>query len=568
MSIIHDFFRHLLFKEPESPDLLFEAGVEDRPVPPVVRKKSDLQKTRTLALNRMAGSKTPLPRDVEEVHHTLKKLFRSPENVDIVLREFSIGMEPPRKALMVFYQGVVDTSYQNLAILQPLMLLSPLRPTPDQDPADELMDQITQHLLPGSEVARAATYQEVVNQVLAGLTVVLVDGLEEALVIDTRNWANRGVQVPEVEEVIRGPHEAFTEQIRMNITLVRKYLRRPSLVTSFVKMGKASTGGCAIMYLDDVANPNLVAEVRRRLESINTDFVNESGLLEQFIQDHDTALSPQILSTERPDRVAANLAEGRVAILVDPSPWVLVVPTSFFSLMQAAEDAYLRWPAGTFTRFIRYLGLFAALLLPGLYVAAITFHQDFIPTSLLLAITGARERVPFPTIMEVLIMELALELIREAGVRIPGTVGSTLGIVGALILGQAAVAAEIVSPILIVIVAVTALGSFAIPNHELSISIRMLRFIYILLATILGLFGIVVGLFVHVALLAGMRSFGVPFLAPVAPVTMASPDVLRRGPVWKQERRPDALDPLRSRRQPRISRGWIRRTRKGGGPRD
>lgn len=559
--------RLLLFQEPKTADFLFQAGEqEEHGVPAAAkRKKADLQKMSTQSLNRLANSNMPLPGDLRETRRVLEKLFRVPENNDVVIRQFTIGTDPSVQALIVFYDGLADTAMQNVSILQPLMLLSSLRPEPGKDLVDSLMDLIAENLLPGNEVTGIGTYREVVDQVLNGLTVVLVDGQAKALAVETRAWQHRGVQNPQSEAVIRGPQEGFTEQIRVNITLVRKYLRRPSLVTTFVKVGDMNTNQCAIMYLDDVANPNLVAEVKRRLESIKSDFVNESGILEQFIQDHSTILSPQILSTERPDRVAANLAEGRVAILVDPNPWALIVPATFFTLMQAAEDAYIRWPAGTFSRAVRYIGLGVAMFLPALYLAAITYHQEFIPTSLLLAITSSREQVPFPTILEVLMMELSFELIREAGIRIPGTVGTTLGIVGALILGQAAVAANIVSPILIVIVAVTALGSFAIPNYELSVSVRMIRFAYILLATVLGLFGIVVGLFVHLALLAGMRSFGVPFLAPVTPVTMSAPDYLWRGPVWNQDRRPDFVDPLQTRRQPRVSRGWIRRTRKGDG---
>jgi spore germination protein KA len=233
--------------------------------------------------------------------------------------------------------------------------------------------------------------------------------------------------------------------------------------------------------------------------------------------------------------------------------------------MQSPEDAYVRWPFGTFTRLVRYAALFLALLLPAHYVAIVAYHPEFIPTDLLLAITGAREMVPFPSIVEVLMMELAFELLREAGIRVPGTVGTTLGIVGALILGQAAVAANIVSPILIIVVAVTAIGTFAIPDYTFSLSIRVLRFAYILLAAVMGLLGILVGVFIHLGLLVNLNTFGVPFMAPAAPVTRKGSDYFLRGQVWQQETRPDYLDPLIIRRQPRISRRWLYPRQSGKG---
>jgi len=572
VSLLRTLSRLLVFREPQEPVSAFDSGREDRRRAGGVPAGSGYQDKfrETYRLNALLEQDPPLSTSLDENERLLREIFRLPENKDVVLRPFSIATDPPLRALLVSLDGPTDRNVQNLAILQPLMLLAGLRldqrlageeNTPGANGAStrqELLRRIRETLLPGSKVTPAGTFKDVISDILSGNSVLFVDGLDTALVIETRGWASRGVGTPQVEAVIRGPQDAFTEQIRINITLVRKILRRSSLVTEFIKVGRMGAHQCAVLYLDDIANPDLVAEVKRRLRSIQVDYVSESGMLEQFIEDAPAGLAPQVKATERPDRVAASLAEGRVAILLDGNPWALVVPTTFFSMLHAAEDAYVRWPFGTFARFIRYLGLGMALLLPGVYVAIITYHQEFVPTDLLLAFTGAREQVPFPTVVEVLLMEFSFELIREAGIRIPGTVGTTLGIVGALILGQAAVEAKIVSPILIVIVALTALGSFAIPNYPFSLSIRMLRFAYIALGSLLGLFGILVGLFVHLALLARLTSFGVPYLAPVAPVTRSGPDFLWRGPAWEQEQRPDYIDPLRRRRQPRISRGWVR----------
>lgn len=519
-------------------------------------------------------NKDKLFSELDKNNNTLERIFRIPLNKDAVIRPFFIGVDPPVRALLIFYDGLTDKLTQNQSILQPLMLLAQLRPDlqkgagPGGRPVlsgKALFETVRETLLPGNQVNIGATFTEVVSNVLNGNSAIVIDSVDQALFVESKGWEHRGVERPQVEAVIRGPQEAFTELIKVNTTLIRKTLRKPSLVTEYLKVGGMDPVQCAIMYMDDICNPGLAREVKRRLESIKADYVYESGILEQFIEDSPYHLAPQVLATERPDRVASSINEGKVAIFTESNPYALVVPATFFSLMQAAEDAYLRWPFASFTRIIRYMGLALALLLPGFYVAVTSYHPEFIPTDLLLVMTGNREKVPFPTIIEVLLMEVSFELIREAGIRIPGTVGTTLGIVGALILGQAAVAANIVSPILIVVVAVTALGSFAIPNYSLSYYVRMLRFAYILMAAFMGLLGMIVGIFIHLGLMSNMRSFGVPFMAPVGPVTTSGPDYFLRGPVWEQEIRPDYLDPLRRRRQPALSRGWIKPGRKKGG---
>lgn len=629
MSWLRKLAKYLLYQKPEEPSTMFMAGVEDRPVEDVrqpgavesghpdtgdngseatgqrvtgmqngddvakqpvaggknrnnaagqavagekneadsaVREKYAGQVAENQAIKEMLRAKTKLAYDLEENRRVLAAIFRVPQNKDAVLRSLTIGTDPPVKALLVFIDGVVNSQVQNLAILQPLMLLSGLKAQAEKQNGQngsagrfkDFFDRVKEALVPNNQVAVADNYQKVVNDVLGGNSALFIDSFNQALLLETKGWHFRSISPPQVEAVIRGPQEAFTEQIRVNTSLVRKIIQRPALVTEFIKVGEASPMQCAIMYMADLANPGLVGEVKRRLESVRGDYLQETGLLEQMIEDSPLHLMPQVLTTERPDRVAAGIMEGKVAVFVNGNPFVMVVPCTFFDLMQSPEDAYIRWPLGTFIRIIRYVGLFLALLLPAHYVAITAYHQEFIPTDLLLAMTGAREKVPFPSIVEILIMEASFELIREAGIRIPGTVGTTLGIVGALILGQAAVAANIVSPILIIVVAVTATGSFAIPNYSFSLSVRVLRFVYIFLASLAGLLGILVGFFIHVGFMVSLRSFGVPFMAPAAPVTGSSTDYFVRGPVWQQETRPDYVDPLQRRYQPEVSRGWRR----------
>jgi len=484
----------------------------------------------------------------------LKETFHVPVNRDVIFREFTIGTSPPVAAAAIYIDGLSDRTAQNLAILEPLMLLAGLCP----DEGETLLKTVIEHLLPGNQVDATAELRDVVDGVLMGSTAVLINSCPKAVIVETKGWEHRQVSRPANEMVIRGPQEAFTETLRVNTALIRKSLHSPNLVTEFLKIGRINRLDCAIMYIAGLTNEQLLAEVKRRIQSVTADYIGESGTLEQFIEDNHFILVPQTVSTERPDRVIAGLIEGQVALLVDGNPYALLVPATFFNVFQNPEDAYVRWPYGSFLRYIRFLGLFLATFLPGIYIAVVTHHHEMIPTDLLLAISANRENVPFPSIIEVLIMEVSFELIREAGIRVPGPIGPTLGIVGALILGQAAVAANIVSPILIIIVALTAIGSFSVSNYSLSLAVRFLRFFNIALGAFMGIYGLILGIFIHLHYLAAAKSFGVPYLAPLTPQAKAAPDLIYRGPVWRQQTRPEYLQPGQRRRQPFFSRGWLR----------
>ncbi|MGE5599565.1 MAG: spore germination protein, partial [Bacteroidota bacterium] len=369
---------------------------------------------------------------------------------------------------------------------------------------------------------------------------------------------HRTIGMPLTENVVRGPQEGFVETLRANTAAIRRHLRAPSLVTELLTVGARNRADVAVMYLHDVANPKLVGEVKRRIEAVGrrVDFVNDSGTLEQLLEDHPRALVPQTLATERPDRCAAFLNEGHVVVLLATSPYALIIPTTFTMFIHTPEDYYLRWPYGTFVRVVRFFAGFVALLLPAFYVAVVNYHREMIPTDLLLAIAATRENVPFPALVEVIIMEGSFELIREAGVRIPSVIGPTIGIVGALILGQAAVAASIVSPILIIIVALTALSSFAVPNYSAAFSLRVLRFVFILLAAVLGFYGLAFGVMALSIHLVSLKSFGVPFMSPIAPYRRPNRDRIARPAVFAQRYRPWQLRPLDLIREEDIIRTW------------
>lgn len=492
-----------------------------------------------------------LPNDLDETRRWLEQAFRSPDNADVIYREFELALRPPVRALAVLLDGMVDKLVTNASILQPLMLLGRLEPGRG-DP----FEVVAEHLLPSHQLAVTAERSSALEGILAGNTAIFIDGCPRCLVVETKGFDRRSVTRPQTEMVVRGAQEAFTETLRTNTAQVRRRLQTERLVTEMFKVGTLTGSDCALMYVDGLVSPKLVAEVRRRIKQAQIDYVGDSGLLEYLIEDSPFSLVPTVLSTERPDRVTAFLAEGHAAILLNNSPFALVVPANFWAMLHSPEDSYVRWPFGTFLRMVRVTAWFMTLLLPGVYIAVSNYHPEMIPTDLLLAIAASRERVPFPVVIEVLLMEGAFELIREAGVRIPSVIGPTIGIVGALILGQAAVMAGIVSPLLVIIVALTGLASFAIPNYSLSLTLRLLRFAYIFLGASMGLYGIATGLFVQAVGMSAVKSFGVPILAPMAPWMPRQGDLLQRPPLWTQELRPAQTDAQDDVRQPEVVRRW------------
>lgn len=357
----------------------------------------------------------------------LEALFSLPENKDLVIRDFQVGGRHIADALVAFIDGLADKTIINSDILEPLMLLSRLEPDTS---TEGLIQRVKDALLPGNQVTQFNTWKEAAENILAGSTVVFLEGVPAILSVETKGWEHRMVGVATVEAVVRGPHDAFTESFRANTGLVRSKLRSTALVTEIMQVGEIASTDVAVMYMKNTANPQAVREVKRRIQAIKVDYLPDSGLLEQFIEDSPFSLVPKVLSTERPDRVAYGLSEGQVAVFVGHSPFVLLLPAVLWSLLHSPEDAYLRFPFGAFLRIIRLLSAFTALLLPALYIAVTNYHPEMIPTDLMLAIAASRERVPFPVVVEVLVMEFSIELIREAGIRIPTVIGPTIGIVG------------------------------------------------------------------------------------------------------------------------------------------
>ncbi|HEX2927038.1 MAG TPA: spore germination protein [Ruminiclostridium sp.] len=489
---------------------------------------------------------------IEENIKYIKHKFNAPDNKDIIIRELTVAKK--YKAFVTYIDGMVDRTTINDFILKALMV----NDDKFEEDADEecQLEFILSNVLQTNQAKKVEKPEEFLYEILQGNTLLYVDGCDYYITNETKGYDKRSVEKPLVEGVVLGSQEAFNETLRTNVTLVRKLIKNNNLTTEFIKVGNVNKQLCAVLSIKGITNPAIVHEVKRRIKSIKSDMILGDGILEQYIEDSPFSLVPTILTTERPDRTAAHILEGRVAILVEGAPFAKIVPVTLPALMHSPEDAYMRWPYGTLIRAIRFIAAFIATLLPGLYVAITNFHQEMIPTELLIAIAKAKENVPFPTIVEVVLMELSFELIREAGIRIPGIIGNTLGIIGALILGQAAVQANIVSPVLIIVVSVTGLGNFAIPNYSLALAARVTRFCFIILAALLGFYGINIGIALLAILLTNIKSFGVPFFSPIAPKTKESSDLFFRKPAWQQMYRPDYVNSLRQKRQTKISRQW------------
>ncbi|KAJ48897.1 spore germination protein [Clostridium tetanomorphum] len=430
----------------------------------------------------------------------LKDLLKG--NSDIVFREFYIDNT---KALIMYIDGMGDKLLLNNFVLESLMLN-----------CKELeLDEIKDRILTVSDLREVEKLNESVNAVLSGDTLMLIDGMDICYIIATRFWPTRGVSEPSSETTIRGSRDGFTEAVRFNTALVRRRIRDTRLKLIPKTIGVRSKSDVIVMYIEDIADRKIVKEVSKRLEDINIDAILDSGYIEQFIEDNKWSPFPQTQNTERPDVVASALYEGRIAILVDNSPSAIIVPTTLPNLFQSPDDYYQRWIYGSILRIIRLMSIILALILPALYVAVTSYHPAIIPTKLAYFIAASREGVPFPAFIEALIMEVSLALLMESIVRLPKPIGATIGIVGGLIIGQAAVSAGIVSPIMIIIVSITAITSFTTPNYEVTSAFRIIRFALIIAASIMGLYGIMLVLIITLIHVIKLKSFGIPYLSPL-----------------------------------------------------
>ena len=407
---------------------------------------------------------------------------------------------------------------------------------------EEVYESLSKNVLGITDITYFDTIEDALGGMFAGDVLILVDGFDKAMKIPDKGYPGMGVQEPQSEKVIRGSNEGFADSIKINTALIRKRLRTPKLKVREVRLGTRSNTNVDIVYMEDLVYPKLIGEVEKRLNRYDIDGVMDSGIIEQLSEEKWYSPFPQFQTTQRPDRAAMAILEGRIVVFSDNSPVGLIVPTDYNSFIQTSDDYYNRWEIASFGRILRFLASFFALTFPGIYLAVTNVHTQILPTPLLLSFAAARQGVPFPAMVEVLLMEIAFELLREAGVRLPGAMGNTIGIVGGLIIGQAAVEANIVSPIVVIVVAFTALCSFAIPNEEFASAFRILKFGFIFLCSWLGFYGFLFGLLLVLIHLSHLKSFGIPYLMPFVGADLTGyedqRDFVIRQPLFKITRRP------------------------------
>ncbi|CAM3947388.1 spore germination protein [Paenibacillus alkaliterrae] len=463
-------------------------------------------------------------------------------NMDLTVRRFHVFGK--YQAVMYYFSNMINQTVVNTDILKPLMYIPPHLEGKNLE-IQQLEEVLLNDTLYHSEAKMESQLSTLVEGILRGDTVVAIEGIKEALIIATRTIDKRGIDQPATEQVIRGPREGFIEMLGTNIGLLRYRLPSSDLRIESMEIGRRTKSKVAICYMEGITNPELVKEVNTRLAKIDIDAVLDSGYLEQFIEDNHLSPFPQVQYTERPDKIVANLLEGRVAILVDGSPLALVVPTVFNQFYQTVEDYTERFLMMSAVRLARLVALMFSLIFPSLYVSIISFNPELIPTEFAVAVAGGRAGVPFPAVIEVLIIEVSMEVLREATIRLPQQVGGALSIVGVLVVGQAAVAAGFASPITVVIIALTTIGSFATPAYNAALALRLLRFPLIMMAGTFGLYGVMIGLILIANHLLSLKSFGVPYLSPLVPGNFQGmKDLIIRGPLSWMKNRPSFLNPV------------------------
>ncbi|WP_138753747.1 spore germination protein [Paenibacillus sinopodophylli] len=462
------------------------------------------------------------------------------ESADIIFRLLTIADHNHTEGLIVYVQGMVDDERLNEFIIQPLHRERfPLDAALD---SQELLAVLKADVLSTGIVTDISDWKLLFQKLFMGYAILFLEGSDQAIAANVIGGARRGIEEPKTEMAIRGPREGFTESIRTNTSMIRRKIRSPKLWMEQWTIGEISQTPVCIMYVKGLADEKILMDLRERLESIRIDGILESGYIEELIADQKWSPFPTILSNERPDAVAGNLLEGRIAILVDGTPFVLVVPAILNMFFQASEDYYQRFDITTFLRMLRFVSFLIALLMPSVYVAIVGYHQEMIPTQLLLKLAAQREGVPFPAYLEAFIMEFVFEILREAVVRMPSAAGNTISIVGGLVIGQSVVEAGIVSPAVVIVVSFTAIASFVSPTYSLGIAARLLRFFLLLAASTLGFYGIGLVVLLLILHLSNIRSFGMPYIKPFAPFFLKDmKDTLVRAPLWLMRERPQKL---------------------------
>ncbi len=477
-----------------------------------------------------------------------KQASHSDESEDVIVREFT-GIDGQRAAVF-FVDGMVSDDKLQRYIIMPVMKAE----APPE--GTEIQEHLIQSVLPVSSVTPTTQLPQAVDRIFGGDVALLVDGMDGALVMDVKGYVRRAVMPPRNESVVLGPQEGFTESLRDNVVLIRRMMHSPALISESFSVGNRVPTRISLLYLNGIARAEVLEEVKKRISGCNVDYVSSLGMLEQLIEDKPYSLIPQVINTERPDRAVSFLTEGYIVLVMENSPIVMVLPAGMLELFHTPDDTSMRWQYGSFLRILRMLGTVISIFAPGLFVALITYHPQSIPLSLLTSVLETQAKVPLSLFSSMLIMLFAFNLINEAGSRVPGVMGSSLSIVSGLILGQAAVEADLISPLLIIIVALSGLGSYVVTNYAITIAVRIAQIALVLLGGLFGFPGIVIGTFFLLSNYSTLTSLNVPFVAPLTPIRPLNPDKLMRMPIWRQRLRSYMANPYHMNRTEGSMRAW------------
>lgn len=481
------------------------------------------------------GQHSDLETNIPAIIEHLQRLFT--ETPDLVIRKLPI-MQTGETAILAYLDGLTDKNSVNNDVLYPLQFEGRRG-----EPGDELFMTVG-HIVPYT------AWTHIVKAILHGDSVLFVDGRTECYALDTKGWPQRAIEDPQLEPSLKGAHQGFLETGSQNIALIRRYIPNRELKIKQFAVGKRGPASVSILYLEDVTNKQFLQRLEDRIKQIDVDVIINTGELVEFIEDSPYSLFPQLITTERPDAAASQILQGRCVIVVDRSPSVLIGPVNFMAFFQSIDDYSTRWSIATFLRLLRIAAFFIAAFLPALYIAVVSYHFEIIPMKLLITLGESRGRVPLPPFVEAVLMELTLEILREAGVRLPAPVGQTVGIVGGIVIGQAVVQAGLISNVMVVVVAFTGISSFILPNYDMVAAVRLIRFILMILASMFGFVGIMIGFMIMLEQLIALKSVGMPFGIPFAPVRFADlKDTILRLPLWMMDKRPLSASPQQARRQ-------------------
>lgn len=459
------------------------------------------------------------------------------KNADFVISEFEYS---GKRVCLCFFNSIVDINMLNQNVFQPLHQKGMEMASASQEQVhllEKLKEQFSVR-----DTRYEQDWESAFEQLMYGAALLLIDGEAAYLSIHMEKVEKRSIEPPEIEQSVTGAKESFVEDLGTNITLVRQRLRDPRLCMESFQVAEWGNQEVAILYLQDVANASIVGEIKRRLAAIDTGLISGQTHLQELLVDNSFSLFPQIRPTERPDVTCAYLMEGSIALIVHGSAYALIMPITFFQLLDTVDDYSSSWQYATLIRFLRVLGLFFSIAVPGLYLSLVAYNTELIPTRLVISMDAARVKVALPIVLEIFVMEIMIEILREAGVKLPRQIGQSVSIVGGLVIGEAAVNANLVSPVTVVIVALTAISSFTAPVYQLGITYRILRFFVLLCSGILGIYGFMLAVFFIHAHVARLYSVGVPYLAPLSPLRLKDwKDTTVRLPFKKLTKRPSFL---------------------------